>query len=1085
MDFNELDLKKNFLGKIAEFFINRFQMAVLIILLIVSLGVTSIIFLPKESLPEIVFPTVIVQTVYTGASPEDVENLVSIKIENTVKEIEDVESVNSDSNFGFSLVTVEFKEGIDIDRKKIELDNELNNISFSDGIQKPKSNILKTSEFPLMNFSISGDYSIFRLTSIAETISDGLIGLNGVEEVNVLGGLNREMQIVLDDTKLMEYKLSQQDVNNALKGQNIGVPVGEVNLNGTRYNIRVDEQINTKEALESVLVKNQQGNQAFIKDLGMVLDTSEPVESFSRTYDENFDKSQMVSSVVLEIIRKNEADVIGTSASIKEYLERQKGKVYPEDVQISISFDNAENVKRDLISIQDSAVSGLIVVILVLFLFIGFREALIVSLTIPLTLLLTLGILNTVGITLNTFAILGLIVALGLLVDNSIIVMENINRLHNNGIKSKKAALVGTNQVGYPILASTLTTIAAFFPLAILPGILGAFVETIPRTIIIAIAASLTISIAITPALYVKIIKDKKIDSNDKKNKNSKITKILKVILIVILSYYAFINDGKSLLVAVFAMVFFGGSMLIKEFFIRKNDNEESILVSFYEKVISSIITSKIKRALVIFLGIVFFVGSLGLIATGVLKVAFFPTNEPNSAIIRVDTPGGTTLEKTAEITEEIEKRILGIEDVKNFNTTIGGNEIDQGIINLSFVNEDRLEKDGYLALNKIQEAVKDIPGAQIIVEGQTSGGPPVGKPLRIDIYGENLDQSRLLASDYIDLLNDIPGVYNLETSIKDGVPQVYVDILEKKAQSMGLSPQNIAGQLRNKITGITSTTLKIGSEEVDVVIKTGEDYYKDFYLLNSIYIDLPSGERIPLSMVAELKEESGFSSIKREGQERLLFIEGDLKEGYNINDVIDTFNEKRGNMIIPEGLRVSFGGDVAGIQDNFSSLFQSMILAVFLVFIILTIQFDSILQPFVILLTVPMAVIGVILGLLITGNEFGFYAFMGVVALVGIAVNDAIVLIDYMNFLRDSGQKLSEAIVNAAKTRFNPVLATSLTTIGGVLPLAFREVYYEQFSYALIFGLLITTVLTLVFIPIIYSILEGAKLKRLKKDVI
>jgi HAE1 family hydrophobic/amphiphilic exporter-1 len=1084
MDFKELDLKKNFLGKIAEFFINRFQMVVLVILLVVSLGVTSLILLPKESLPEIVFPTVIVQTVYTGASPEDVENLVSVKIENVVKDVEDVENINSDSNFGFSVVTVEFKEGVDIDRKKIELDNELNNINFSDGIQKPQSNILKTSEFPLMNFSISGDYSIFRLTSIAETISDGLVGLNGVEEVNVLGGLNREMQVILDDTKLMEYSLNQQNVNNALRGLNIGVPVGEVNLNGTRYNIRVDEQINTKETLENVLVKNAQGNQAFIKDLGEVRDTSEPVESFSRTYDEEFNSSQMVSSVVLEVIRKNEADVIGTSENIKEYLETQKGRLYPDDIQISVSFDNAENVERDLTSIQDSAISGLIVVILVLFLFIGFREAIIVSLTIPLTLLLTLGILNTVGITLNTFAILGLIVALGLLVDNSIIVMENIDRLHKNGIKSKKAALVGTNQVGYPILASTLTTIAAFFPLAILPGILGAFVETIPRTIIIAIAASLTISIAITPALYVKIIKDKDTDLS-KKIKQGKFNKIIKVLLIIVLSYYAFINDGDSLIVAIFAMVFFGGSMFIKEFWVSKKESDESILVGFYEKFISKIVKSKIRRGLVIILGIAFFFGSISLIATGVLKVAFFPTNEPNSAIIRVDTPGGTTLNETGDIIGEIENKLLEISDVKNFNTTIGGNEVDQGTINLSFVNEDRLEKDGYLALEKVQASVSDIPGAQIIVEGQTSGGPPVGKPLRIDVFGENLDESKRLASDYVDLLSDIPGVYNLETSVKDGVPQVYVDILEKKAQNMGLSAQDIAGQLRNRITGITSTTFKINGEEIDVVIKSGEENYEDFYLLNSIYIGLPTGDQIPLSMVAELKEQSGFSSIKRQGQERLLFIEGDLREGTNINDVIDNFNSKRENIIIPEGLRVSFGGDVAGIQENFLSLFQSMILAVFLVFIILTIQFDSILQPFVILLTVPMAVIGVILGLLITGNEFGFYAFMGIVALVGIAVNDAIVLIDYMNFLRESGEKLSDAIVNAAKTRFNPVLATSLTTIGGVLPLAFREVYYEQFSYALIFGLLITTILTLVFIPVIYSILEGIKLKKIKKDVV
>lgn len=252
------------------------------------------------------------------------------------------------------------------------------------------------------------------------------------------------------------------------------------------------------------------------------------------------------------------------------------------------------------------------------------------------------------------------------------------------------------------------------------------------------------------------------------------------------------------------------------------------------------------------------------------------------------------------------------------------------------------------------------------------------------------------------------------------------------------------------------------------------QNFYKSIESLNAIYIDTPSGHRLPLAALAVLSEEQGVSSIRRLNRERILYIEADLKAGYNVNDVIDIFNLERQQLIVPQGISVNLGGDIAGIQENFLSLFQSMILAVFLVFIILTIQFGSVAQPFVILLTIPMALIGVVMGLTVTGNEFGFYAFMGLIALVGIAVNDAIVLIDYMNYLRSIGKPMKEAIVEAGKTRFNPVLATSLTTIGGVLPLAFKEIYYAQFSYSLIFGLLVTTVLTLIYIPVIYSIVEG-----------
>ena len=721
-----------------------------------------------------------------------------------------------------------------------------------------------------------------------------------------------------------------------------------------------------------------------------------------------------------------------------------------------------------------SAFSGLIVVILVLFLFIGFKEALIVSVTIPLSLLITLGILNIAGITLNTFAILGLIVALGLLVDNSIIVMENIDRLSKKGLSPREASIFGSNQVGYPILASSLTTIAAFFPLAILPGVIGSFIDTIPRTIIIAIAASLFVSISITPAIYTKIMT--KSDKFRVKALNKNIQNYLKIIVVAVLSFYAFGDSGNRIGLGIIAVVFFTGLMFIKIRLDKKDMIEESVLVRKYTQLISSILNNPWKKVAVLLSGVLVLFASISLLGIGVLKVAFFPTNEPSDIVITVDTPGGSTLEETAEITSNVEERLMLNADVESFNTTVGGNEIDKARINVNLVPKDELIEDGFYAVDQIEKDLRDIAGANIIVEGQSSGGPPVGKPIRIELIGENLTDARDLGNEYVKVLEQIPGVYNVDLSLKNGVPQIVINILEKKAKTMGLTPAGISNQLRNKIEGMEITTIKDGEEEIEVMMMIDPLSYQDINSIESIYIDTPTGDRLPLAAVAVLEMEQGVSAIKHQDRERILFIEADLKPGYNINDVVDEFNQNRQTLIIPQGINVNLGGDVAGIQENFLSLFQSMILAVFLVFIILTIQFGSVKQPFVILLTVPMALIGVLLGLVVTNNEFGFYAFMGFIALIGIAVNDAIVLIDYMNYLRSTGIPMKEAIIEAGKTRFNPVLATSMTTIGGVLPLAFKEVYYSQFSYSLIFGLLVTTILTLFFIPIIYSIIEGKK---------
>jgi len=1070
----ERKTKHNIIGRIADSFINQFQLAILIILLIISIGIFGVYTLPKESLPEIVFPAIIVQTPYIGATPEDVEALVTDRIESKLEGIDDIDNIVSQSSFGFSVVTVTFIESVDIDRKKLEVDNLLREISFPSGVEDYNTNIFKTSKIPLLNMSISGDYSLEELTTISEDIQSEIGKINGVDTVNLYGGLKREIHIIIDQIKMLEYKVSMTDIQNSINSLNIGLPIGELNLNGIRYSLRVDEKFDNVSQIENVLIRTNTGSMVYIKDIATVYDSNETITTYNNTF-VNDGSDEKFTSVFLEVLRETNSDVLGTTNKVIDKVENGKGTLYRGDIKINYSNKLADSVTKDLSNIQESAISGLIVVILVLFLFIGFREALIVSITIPLSLLGTVGVLNVFGITFNTFAILGLIVALGLLVDNSIIVMENINRLKGEGLNSFEAASEGTNQVAFPIFAATLTTIAAFFPLAILPGILGDFISTIPLTIIITLVVSLIVSIVVTPTISARILK-----KSEKSKELSKTMKIIEItvslVFVSLLSFYAFSDKGNNMKTGIGAAIIFSVLIGVKEY--RAFFNKKTgVMLNRYGTFIERVIKSKAKKALILTLGVSVLLGSFFTFSTGALKVSFFPINEPNSVTIEIDTPGGTTLEETAFITESVENILKENKDIAQFNTTIGGSEIDKAIINVSLLTNDELSGTGFEVVDQIEKELYNVAGAEIIIKGVASG-PPIGSPISIKLIGDNLEELNSATSSYTEILKSIGGVYNVNSSIKNGVPQIIIDVNENKALMYGLSVSDITNQVRAQIAGIKTSVLNENREEVNIVIKKDEININDITEINNMYIVSKSGTMIPLNFLATLREFSSISSINHEESERIVTIDADLKQGFNINDVVYEFKELIKSVPVSDAIEIQYSGDIEGITENFIYLFQSMILAVFLVFIILTIQFKSIAQPFAILTTVPMAIIGVIWGLVITSNDFGFYSFMGLVALVGIAVNDAIVLIDYMNYLRANGSSLNEAVKEATLTRFNPVLATTMTTIGGVLPLAFKEVYYAEFSFSLIFGLLVTTILTLVFIPIMYSIIENIKIK-------
>lgn len=1079
MNNKETLMKKNLIGRMAQLFVDRFELTVLLIGMITLLGIVSLVFLPKESLPEIVFPTLTVQTVYPGANPVDVELLVTEPIEARLSGLDDVTDVVSSSNYGFSFITVSFDESVDIDQKKVELDGAIGDVRLPANALTPVTSTFKTSEIPLISLSLAGDYNLYELTEYAELVKNELSRIPGVENVLIFGGSQREYQVALDSDKLSQAGLTPNDVVLTLQGDNVNFPLGDVQIGNENYSIRIDESFTSIEDIGETVIINGLGESYRLKELGDVVDGNKEVSEFNRSFTQ---ESGLGNSIFLSVIRQNRSDVIGTSDSVKETVEGAVGSLIPADISVVISRDTAVQVEDDLSSIQSNALSGLFVVILVLFLFIGFRESLIVSITIPLTLLGTLGVLSFVGITLNTFAILGLIVALGLLVDNTIIVMENMDRLKGKGLSVKEAAVFGTNQVGYPIASATLTTVAAFFPLAILPGIIGAFINTIPRTIIITLVTSLILAVSITPSVYHFVFKT--FTSEKKVSKGLLITgKIMKLILVGVLSVLAFYGEDVWIGIPIIATVFFLTAIFIKEFFTGKDSifniketRGESRILEGYQTFMSDLTKSRVKMTFVLIVAVGILGSSSMLIANGSLKIAFFPETEPSSVALDIVTQAGTGLDQTGEIISDIEAILMEQEVVKQFNTTVGGNEANTGVITLD-LNPDF---DGFESVEIIRDQLASIENAEITFEAQGAGGPPVGKPIEIKIIGDDIVATKALASDYELALSQLDGTFNIENSMTQGGTQLLYDIDEDKAKEYGLSTGYIAMELNKLISGQVATTLNNNGELIDVRVSLQDRSVTD---ISSLQLTTPFGQTVDAQEFITINERVGVSGVNREDGERVITLTADLEQGYNAGESLEAFKASVASMSIPDDIRVDYDGEAAGINESFGNLFRSMIIAIFLVFIILTIQFGSIKQPLAILMTIPMALIGVLYGLYFTGNEFGFYAFMALVSLVGIAVNDAIVLIDYMNYLRSQGMAFFEAIGQAVKTRFNPVLATTMTTIGGILPLSFKNTYYAQFGYALIFGLLVTTLMTLVIIPIMYSILEGGKERKALRE--
>ncbi len=1076
----ELNAEKNFLGKISSWLIDRYRVVYLMIIMIVGVGLFSYNEMPKESIPDIEINYIFITTAYPGASVQDVESLVTDPVEDAIEGIEGLNKVTSSSNANYSQVILEFDEDIDMKQAKLDVQTSVNDIRFEDGVYDPNVIQMESGELPIMNLTLTGEYDLVEINDYAEALQFAFEKVDGVKNVNVSGSKEREIHVSVDQNLLYEYGLSLNAISSALSNTNIQMPLGSTDLDQTDYTLRVDEAAETISEIENTIISSGQNGYIYLSDVATITDSYKTPESESYTYSRIHSQEEKATPVInMSIFRETGADIITISEKINKIIADESGSMYPEDLGVIITSDESDQVSENINTVMTSALGGLLVVIAVLFVFIGLNESIIVALVIPMSLLISAIVMQLSGITINTISLVAFIVALGLLVDNAIVIMENIDRFRDKGLDRVTASKIGTNQVAPAVLAATITTVGAFIPLSMQGGMMGQFISILPLTLIITILASFFVSIAITPNLSSKLLSKYK----KKEQKHSTWRDILSVGLVFVLTLVAFTDDFAITNYTIIFALLFTLLMVVKIVLRRRKKEsagEHNAFISKYVDWLQQFFNSRIKRWMIFVVAFIILVAAVMTVPLGILELEMLPVEEPSSALISITAPEGYLLSDTYSISHEIEKRLYDYEDIESFDMNIGGNKKNSATITANFVDTEERLVSGYDLLESIRDMTKTIPGAKIDVVGQSSMSMMTnGADVSVSVQGDSFTDLNAVANQYLSVLKNIEGVDNPTLSSENGVKEITVEIDNNRAAYYGLNPAMIANDLRQRVTGLTVGSYKEAGETYDITVYFDQQPINSVSDLEKIFFTNTMGQKIAFSEVASLKYSEGMAKIEHSDGQKVITVSSNVKKGYNPTVVGQEFNKAIENIELPKGVELSTGGQFQDTQEQFDTMMMSFLIAIMIVYTVLVIQFNSFQQPFVILMSVPLALIGVIMGLIITGNNLGVYAMMGVVALVGIAVNDAIVLVDFANYQRSVGMKLRDAVSEAVKVRFLPVFATSLTTMGGVLPLALYNDQFSQLGYAIIFGLIASTVLTLLIIPVMYFMMESRSEKR------
>ena len=1134
---------------------NKTTVFVLAIIIFIG-GIASYISMPKENFPDVVTPEIYIGTPYPGNSPLDIEKLITRPFEKEINAITGVDEINSTSVQGYSTIQVKFSFDVTADealrKVKDKVDIAMSNRDFPQDLPAdPNVFAQNISELmPIMNINLSGDFSIEQLKDYAEYLEDEIEDLPEITSVDIRGVMDKEVKIDVDLLAIEAMKISFDDIANAISQENVTISGGDLLVDEFNRNVRIIGEFRDVAEIENVIVKRENQEIVYLKNVADVSFGEEETESYAREY--------LKPVVMIDVKKRAGENLIEASDKISAIIEKAKADIFPENLQISITNDQSDQTRTQVDELLNSIIFGVLLVTGVLLFFLGFRNALFVGIAIPLSMLLSFIILGALGVTLNVMVLFGLVLALGMLVDNGIVVVENIYRLMDEGYPPMQAAKLGVGEVAIPIIASTATTLAAFLPLAFWPGLFGEFMFFLPITLIIVLSSSLFVALVINPVLTSVYMKVGEPDVNNRRMlRNSLIFIAVGVFLdaVSISADVAFVMilGNISLVIGILGIL---NIYVLSPGTKRLQNNILPKLEDYYKQFLGYALNG--KRPYIFFGGTVFLlIGSLLLFVFFPPKVEFFPVNEPQYLNIFIEKPIGTNIEETNRTALDLEKRVIEILDddkyyiekdgeripflIKSVIGQVGDGASDpaaQGFsqantphkarITVQFVKfQDRRGLQTSDVLDRIRKELRGYPGTQITVN-KNEAGPPQGAPINIEVRGDDYVTIMAEAQGLKSFLEDqnVLGVEELKLDIETGKPEMPILIDRGKARRLNVSTYQIGDALRTALFGKEVSTFKDGEDDYPINIRLQKHYRDNEDALMNMRLtfrDQATGKitQVPISSVARAEKSSTFSAVKRRDLDRVVTISSNVLTGYNSTEIVSKMKEMVKEYELNPGTKVLFTGQQEEQAKELDFLTTALALALFMIIIIITAQFNSISTPFIIGFSVVFSLIGVFLGLVVFNMDFIIIMTMiGIISLAGIVVNNAIVLIDYTNLIRtrrkeELNMALDEklpfeetvyAIVEGGRTRLRPVLLTAITTILGLVPLAVglnidffsliseldpkiyvggdNVIFWGPMSWTIIFGLSFATFLTLIIVPVMYLILAKIKYKLIyKKD--
>ncbi len=1008
---------------------NRIVVWVLMLIIIIS-GVYSYITLPKESFPDIPIPFIIVSTAYEGVSPEDIESLITLKIEKEMAGVKGAKEITSTSAEGMSSVVVEFYPDVEIDDALQHVKDKVDQArgELPEDAEEPTVTEISFADFPIMTVSISGDISPVRLKSIADELEDAFEEIPGVLECDVSGALEREIRLEIEHDRFVAYGLTSDLLLSIVPQENQNISAGSLDTPGTEFNVRVPSEFSDPAEVEGLILTVKDGKPIYLTDIAKITDTFKDRESYSRLNGRD--------SITLDIKKRLGEDVIPIAATVRMILEEAR-KQAPEGVEFKITQDMSKDIYSMVKDLENNILSGLILVVIVLLLFLGFRTSLIVGLAIPMSMLISFSILDIWGLTLNTVVLFGLIMALGMLVDNAIVLVENIYRHRQLGYGAVQAARLGVGEVAWPVITSTATTIAAFFPLLFWPDIMGEFMSYLPKTLIVTLLSSLFVALVINPVVTSRF-------------------------------------PGKE---------------------VTPEKRGRGLILSTYRKILRTVIDYRIAVlavSVLILAGLGMLYGKMG------HGVVLFPEFDPTRATISLEVPQGTSLEEIDSIVREVEKRLEPfrehLEDVVS-KVGMGGSMFSSasGQASIDMVFHDYVDRtvSSNDVIAEMRSAIDDLAGVEVEIIKE-EGGPPTGEAVTIEIIGEDFEQLKEANSIIRNAIAPIPGLVSLKSDLEITRPEISFQVDRQRAQLLGVNTTIIGNFLKTAIFGSKVSSYREYKDEYDITVRLPQDQRLSVDDLKKIQIPNISGGGVPLSSLGTLEYTGGMGTIKHKNQRRVITITGDA-EGRLGNEILADVQAMVETLDLPEGVRIGYAGEQEEQEKAMVFLSKAFIIAILAITMILVAQFNSLLIPLIIMTTVILSLIGVFAGLLLFELPFSIIMTgVGVISLAGVVVNNAIVLLHYTRYLEGQGMRLVEAAVEAGTIRLRPVLLSAGTTILGLTPMAsgisydFRLMewvtrsessqFWASMAIAVIFGLAFATLLTLFVVPTLYVSLSNLK---------